>query len=165
MSRKKTNFETELAEWLREPGNAALYLLEILSDRDSEMEQSLVRGLRHVVGAFGVAVIASKSGVSRQHLYKLLKGNTSPTVSTLLAILGTLGIELSVKSSQQSAASRPAKIVIDRPLIVPLINRQPLSLMPRHQYSYSEIPEPAIPASVHASQAFQAAIPENSYTA
>lgn len=44
----------------------------------------------------GISVIAKKSGVSREPLYRALSSNGNPTVKTLITVFHALGMRLSV---------------------------------------------------------------------
>jgi len=59
---------------------------------------------RHIANALGVVArsrgmteIARKAGLGRQALYTALSENGNPTLETLLAVLGVLGLELTVQ--------------------------------------------------------------------
>jgi len=105
MSSEKTNFDSYLEQWLKQPGNAAQYLMDIINDQDEGMDEALIVGLKDVVSAFGVAEIARKANINRQHLYRILDGKSSPRLSTLRAILAAVGACLTVKSQLESQSS------------------------------------------------------------
>lgn len=44
----------------------------------------------------GISVIAKKSGVSREALYRALSSSGNPTIKTLITVLHALGMSLSV---------------------------------------------------------------------
>jgi probable addiction module antidote protein len=59
---------------------------------------------RHIASALGdvarskgMTEIARKSGLGRQALYNALSENGNPTLETLIAVLGALGLELTVQ--------------------------------------------------------------------
>ncbi len=108
MSNENTNFDSYLEDWLKQPGNAAQYLMDIINDDDEGMDEALIVGLKDVVSAFGVAEIARKANINRQHLYRILDGKSSPRLSTLRAILAAVGACLTVKSQLESQASHSA---------------------------------------------------------
>lgn len=67
---------------LDDPGNRAAGLL----------------ALRTVAEAYGgLAVVAAHAGISREALYRSLSPKGNPTLKTLLAVLGSVGLRLSVE--------------------------------------------------------------------
>lgn len=59
---------------------------------------------KHIASALGVVArskgmseVAKKAGLGRQALYNALSENGNPTLETLVAVLGALGLELSVQ--------------------------------------------------------------------
>lgn len=61
--------------------------------------------LRDVLEAQGnKRAFARKAGVSRQHLYRLFKTNSNPTIKTLLSFLGVLGLRLTLEVEESRAA-------------------------------------------------------------
>lgn len=62
----------------------------------------IARALGVVARSKGMTEIARKSGLGRQALYNALSENGNPTLETLVAVLGALGLELTV---QKRAAS------------------------------------------------------------
>lgn len=59
---------------------------------------------KHIAGALGdvarskgMSEIARKAGLGRQALYSALSENGNPTLETLVAVLGALGLELTVQ--------------------------------------------------------------------
>ncbi len=88
-----------MVELLREdPAFAAEYLAVALGDADEPggQEEALLRALRHVVEAQGMAKIAERAGLPRDSLYKSLSAKGNPTLKTLLAVLNAAGLRLSV---------------------------------------------------------------------
>jgi probable addiction module antidote protein len=85
------NFETELLKDLRDPGYAAEYLTAALE----EGEDVLLLAIRDVVQAqIGMAPLAQATGLNRENLYDMLSEEGNPRLSSLLAILQKLGIEI-----------------------------------------------------------------------
>ena len=55
--------------------------------------------LEDVIDAQGnKKAFAKKAKISRQHLYRLLRGDANPTIGTLVPVLSTLGISLELKA-------------------------------------------------------------------
>ncbi len=57
----------------------------------------IASALGDVARSKGMTDIAKKAGVGRQALYNALSENGNPTLETLVAVLGALGLELSVQ--------------------------------------------------------------------
>ncbi|MDY0137495.1 MAG: putative addiction module antidote protein [Thiomicrospira sp.] len=85
--------EFEFAQNIETKEDAALYLSAFLEDGGT---QSLLDGLRHLIQAKGMSETARLSGINRQHLYRLLNGETQPKFETLYKLLHALGFKLSV---------------------------------------------------------------------
>ena len=59
--------------------------------------QEIARALGDVARSKGMSEIARKTGLGRQALYKALSPEGNPTLETLTAVLGAVGLELTVK--------------------------------------------------------------------
>ncbi len=95
-----------LVERLADPQEAAAYLKAALEEfeRDGEAEAFLL-ALRSVVEATGgIAELAQRTNLNRQHLYRALSGRSNPKLSTLGTILGGLGLRLSIEEAGESGA-------------------------------------------------------------
>lgn len=57
----------------------------------------IARALGVVARSKGMTENAKKSGLGRQALYNALSENGNPTLETLVAVLGALGLELTVQ--------------------------------------------------------------------
>lgn len=92
-----------VVELLREdPAFSAEYLAVALGDADEPgRQESLLRALRHVAEAQGMAKIAERAGLPRESLYKSLSAKGNPTLKTLLAVLNAAGLRLSVTRGDQ----------------------------------------------------------------
>ncbi len=64
--------------------------------RTPEGREALLIALRHVAQAQGMNEVASKAGIQRESLYRVLSPKGNPTLSTLLAVLGAAGLRFSV---------------------------------------------------------------------
>jgi probable addiction module antidote protein len=86
------SYDTFLIEELRDPELAAEYLSAAVEDGSVEQ---LLLALRAVAEAHGgVAAVADKTQLNRQTMYKTLSAEGNPTVTTLLAILNAVGLNL-----------------------------------------------------------------------
>ncbi|MEQ1687726.1 MAG: addiction module antidote protein [Sphingopyxis sp.] len=59
--------------------------------------QEIARAIGDIARSKGMGDIAKKSGLGRQALYNALSENGNPTLETLTAVLGALGLELTVR--------------------------------------------------------------------
>jgi probable addiction module antidote protein len=57
----------------------------------------IARALGDIARSKGMTEIAKKTGLGRQALYTALSETGNPTLETLMAVLGALGLELSVQ--------------------------------------------------------------------
>jgi probable addiction module antidote protein len=71
-----------------------LYFLEAAMEGNDA--KHIASALGDVARSKGMTEIAKKSGLGRQALYNALSENGNPTLETLVAVLGALGLELSV---------------------------------------------------------------------
>lgn len=71
-----------------------LYFLEAAMEGNDA--KHIASALGDVARSKGMTDIAKKSGLGRQALYNALSENGNPTLETLVAVLGALGLELSV---------------------------------------------------------------------
>lgn len=73
---------------------------DILHYLEAAMEgndpKHITSALGDVARSKGMSEIARKTGLGRQALYNALSENGNPTLETLLAVLGALGLELTV---------------------------------------------------------------------
>ena len=72
-----------------------LYFLEAAMEGNDA--KHIASALGDVARSKGMTEIAKKSGMGRQALYNALSENGNPTLETLVAVLGALGLELSVQ--------------------------------------------------------------------
>lgn len=84
----------DAAEYL-ESEEDILYFLEAAMEGNDPAH--IARALGVVARSRGMTEIAKKAGLGRQALYSALSENGNPTLETLTAVLGALGLELSVQ--------------------------------------------------------------------
>jgi len=101
MAKPSKDYESGLLARLKDPGYAAEYLNEVLSDPESEgAEERFLIALADVAKAFGITNVSEKAQVSRQHVYTLLSEHGNPSLYTLNAILESVGLRLQVQPLQ-----------------------------------------------------------------
>ena len=92
MALKVTPFDP--AEHLETEDDILCFLEAAMEGNDP---RHIARALGIVARAHGMTEVARKSGLGRQALYGALSENGNPTLETLLAVLGVLGLELTVQ--------------------------------------------------------------------
>jgi probable addiction module antidote protein len=85
----------DAAEHLDSDEAIAAYLAEAMESGD---RNHIVQALNTVARARGMTQIAKEAGIARQALYRSLGENGNPTLSTLLGVLKSLGLNLAVKA-------------------------------------------------------------------
>lgn len=87
----------KVSDYLKTPKDVASYLDAALEQDDPKL---LLEALRDIVDSQGgVAMMASRTGLNRESLYKTLSENGNPKLSTLFEIIKSLGLHLSVKAA------------------------------------------------------------------
>lgn len=85
------------SDYLQTPEEVALYIDAALEEDDPRL---LLAALRDVVNSQGgMAMIAERTGLNRESLYKALSETGNPKLSTLFEIIKSLGLHLSVKAA------------------------------------------------------------------
>jgi probable addiction module antidote protein len=87
--------EALVAELRADPAFATAYLKAALAE--SEDPQVLLIALRQVASAHGMAEVAGRARIERESMYRALSSKGNPRFSTIVAILGALGLTLSVE--------------------------------------------------------------------
>lgn len=82
------------AEHLETEEDILFYLEAAMEGNDPK---HIASALGDVARSKGMTEIAKKAGVGRQALYSALSENGNPTLETLTAVLGALGLELTVQ--------------------------------------------------------------------
>ena len=72
-----------------------LYYLEAAMEGNDP--KHIASALGDVARSKGMTELAKKAGLGRQALYNALSENGNPTLETLIAVLGALGLELTVQ--------------------------------------------------------------------
>jgi len=74
---------------------------EILFYLEAAMEgndpKHIAKALGNIARSKGMSEIARETGLGRQALYKALSEDGNPTLETLVAVLGVLGLELTIQ--------------------------------------------------------------------
>jgi probable addiction module antidote protein len=96
---KTTKFD--VAHYLESEADLAEYLSEALALEDPAYFQ---HALGVAARAKGMAAIARKTGLGRQSLYKALSEDGNPEFSTVVKVLGALGIKISTAPAEEKSA-------------------------------------------------------------
>ncbi len=92
-----SEYKEDLLEDLKDADYSAKYLSAAI--RDSR--EAFLVALRDVVEARkGMAKVAREAGVNRENLYRLLSEDGNPRLSSLHAVLETLGLQLFVEAEK-----------------------------------------------------------------
>ena len=114
MSDAAIPYEVGLLEDLADPEEAAAYLNAALEDGDQEV---FLLALRHVSEARGMSQVARQARLNRESLYRMLSASGNPQLSSLNALLQSVGLRLAVEVEQQassiSIAENPVEYRLD----------------------------------------------------
>lgn len=86
----------DVAEHIRTPQDAALYLDAVLADGEAN---EIAEALGLVARSQGMASIAKESELSRETLYRTLSHAGNPRLATLIRVLRAMGLRLSVAAA------------------------------------------------------------------
>lgn len=88
-----TTKKWDASEYLDSPEMIREYLKVSFEQGDSEQ---LIMALGQVAKAQGISDIARKADISRQNLYKILSGGSSPKFETVKKVVEALGCKLAI---------------------------------------------------------------------
>jgi len=94
MANKTSSYREYLLQALIDPMEASAYLDAALEDS----QEAFLKALKNVAQAHTMAKVAKGAGIQRETLYRSLSEQGNPTLETLSAVLGVLGMRLSVTS-------------------------------------------------------------------
>jgi probable addiction module antidote protein len=94
MNKITADYETGLKEALADPEEAAAYLNAALEESDQEV---FLLALRDIAEARGFTRIAQDTSLNRENLYRMLSPTGNPQLSSLNALLRSIGLRLSVQ--------------------------------------------------------------------
>jgi probable addiction module antidote protein len=97
MSKVTANYMEGLQASLADPEEAAAYLSAALEDGDQE---AFLLALRDVAEARGISTIARDASLNREHIYRILSAKGNPQLSSLNALLNSIGLRLAVETDQ-----------------------------------------------------------------
>ena len=91
----------DAASALDTPERIALYLEEAFSDGDPQL---ISAAIGDVARAHGMTQLAQETGLTREALYRSLSDEGNPEFSTVLKVLGALGLRLAPVKDEAEAA-------------------------------------------------------------
>jgi probable addiction module antidote protein len=100
MTKASVNYEKGLAEDLTDPNEAALYLNAALEDGSQEV---FLMALKDVAASRGLTRLAREASLNRENMYRILSGKGNPQLSSLQALLDSLGLRLAVEPQRAVA--------------------------------------------------------------
>jgi probable addiction module antidote protein len=93
--KKKKAIPFDPVEWLTSDEAIAAFIEDAFASEDAGF---IAHALGVVARAKGMAQIASKTGLSREQLYRSFSEKGNPTLKTTIAVMKALGIELTTKA-------------------------------------------------------------------
>ena len=95
------------AEDLDSPEAIAIFLTEALKTQDAAY---IAHAIGVIARAQGMSNLAQETGLSREQLYRSYSKQGNPTLKSTLAVLKSLGLQLSVEcSGGEETARQPAR--------------------------------------------------------
>lgn len=101
MAKADTDYREHLLERLQDKEEAAAYLNAVLEYAD---EPVLMLAIRDVVDAYGISIVAESAGLNRESLYRMLSEQGNPRLSSLFAVLKSIGLRLAVEIDQEAVS-------------------------------------------------------------
>jgi probable addiction module antidote protein len=83
----------DVAEHLRTPEEMAAYLEASIEEARGDAA-FIAKALGDIARAKGMSRVAQDAGLSRESLYKALSGERNPDFTTILKVIGALGLKL-----------------------------------------------------------------------
>jgi probable addiction module antidote protein len=114
MSRLTKNYKEHLFERLKSPEEAAGYVNAALEEEDTAV---LLLALRDVAEARGIGNVAAKAGLNRENVYRILSDQGNPRLSSVLALLDALDIELRVEPARRCRKAKAMATAVVAPTL------------------------------------------------
>ncbi|MDZ4677121.1 MAG: putative addiction module antidote protein [Oligoflexia bacterium] len=94
MKRKKINFKQDFYKELEDAESAEAYLNDAMKSKEAS---TILLAIRDLAKVRGIAEVAKKTGIQREHLYTILSEHGNPTLDSFNSIMNALGYELQVR--------------------------------------------------------------------
>lgn len=98
---KTTSAPFDGADYIDTPEAVAAYLEAAFEDGDPQI---IAATLGDIARSKGMALIAERTGLSREALYRSLSADGNPRLTTFLGVLKAIGLRLSVTADGPRAA-------------------------------------------------------------
>lgn len=99
MENKNTQYQQDLIDSLKDPVEAAAYLNAAIEEGEKEV---FLLALRNVAEAHGgMGLIAERSNLNRENLYRMLSNRGNPEIKSLYSLLQAMGLKLAVEPDTQ----------------------------------------------------------------
>lgn len=115
MTRKTRSYREALLEALADPVEAEHYLNAALDDS----EEMFLKACLNVIKARQVAKVAREAEVTRESLYRSFSASGNPSLSTLRAVLESVGLKIRIVAEEVESSSDPTANGISPDLLVP----------------------------------------------
>jgi probable addiction module antidote protein len=99
---RSASYDDLLMDMLKDEERALAYLNAALEEKDPGVFLIALRNVTQAQG--GIAAVAARSGLNRESLYRALSKKGNPSVQTLAAVLGALGVRLGVARLKDKVA-------------------------------------------------------------
>lgn len=106
MPKRTRSYEAGLMERLQDPGYAMEYLQAALEDSEEGADAVFLLALRDVARANRMTHVAEATGLNRESLYRMLSRRGNPGIHSLQAVLGAVGLRLSVEAAETRSAQQ-----------------------------------------------------------
>jgi probable addiction module antidote protein len=100
VKRASASYESGLKEALADPAEAAAYLNAALKDGSQDV---FLMALRDVAKARGLSRLAFETSLNRENMYRILSKAGNPQLSSLKALLDSLGLKLTIEAKRAVA--------------------------------------------------------------
>lgn len=112
-----SSFNEYLIESLKDDDQAVfLHIKEALENPDIKENDDylyLLKAISDVAAARGKGDLAESSGLSRQGLHKILKGESIPNIQNIMSILNAIGLRFSVEQIQEVVSENQPASALD----------------------------------------------------
>ena len=94
----------DVTDYLKTEEDQAMYLDACIEEADGDAAL-IAKALGDIARARGMTKVASDTGLSRESLYKALSTDGNPSLSTILKVMKSLGLELHASTKKVTAAA------------------------------------------------------------
>ena len=86
---------SQIEDFQKNPNLAIAFLFSCMEDNDPQLFLYALRQVSLALG--GIAKVAEKTGLNREHLYKTLSKSGNPTWTNVNAVVNSLGFQFELK--------------------------------------------------------------------